>query len=150
VYDFLQLEIGLCLADDQLHLFHHDQAVRARPDSNPNTLLHWNRMTTNMNTATTCPILLCHGDSKTHGNCSASFTLEIPLQSSQKVGFSLSEHPHRTFANPLWEANSEQNSITSHTLLEERLALTLQAIYPDYALILIDTNDMQAMVRPKT
>jgi lysophospholipase L1-like esterase len=32
--------------------------------------------------------------------------------------------------------------ITSHTLLEKRLALILQAKFPDYVLILIGTNDM--------
>jgi hypothetical protein len=51
---------------------------------------------------TTCPILLCYGDSLTHGNCSASSTIEIPLQLSQKLGLPLSKHPHQTFANPLW------------------------------------------------
>jgi hypothetical protein len=56
--------------------------------------------------------------------------------------------PHRTFAYPLWEVNAGQKSITSHTVLKERLAPTLQAIYPKFVLILIVTNDMQAMVRP--
>jgi hypothetical protein len=50
---------------------------------------------TNTNTATTCPTLLCYGDFLTHENCSTTLTIEL-----------------------------ERNSITSHTVLEERLALT--------------------------
>jgi acyl-CoA thioesterase I len=127
------------------------EAVSARPDNNPNTFLRWNRTSSNhTNTTSNSPILLCLGDSLTHGNCSASFTPEIPLQLSQKLGLPLTEHPRRTFADPLWVVNAGQNSITSHTILQERLAPTLQAIYPDYVLILIGTNDVQAMVRPKT
>jgi lysophospholipase L1-like esterase len=79
------------------------------------------------NTNTACPILLSYGDSLTHG-----------------------KHPHRTFADPLWEVDVGQNSIMSHTVLQERLALTLRALYPDYVLILIGTNDVRVMVRPKT
>jgi hypothetical protein len=65
-------------------------------------------MTTNANTntATTYPILLCYGDSVTHGNCSEMFILEITLQLSQKLGVPLLQHPHRTFAYPLWEVNA--------------------------------------------
>jgi lysophospholipase L1-like esterase len=65
------------------------------------------------------------------------------------LGLYLLEHPHHTFANPLRKFNAGQNSVASDTVLEERLALPLQAMYPDYVLILIGTNDMQAMVRPK-
>jgi lysophospholipase L1-like esterase len=36
------------------------------------------------------------------------------------------------------------------TVLEERLPLTLQLIYPDYVLILIGTNDTQSLARPTT
>jgi hypothetical protein len=78
------------------------------------------------------------------------YTPEIPLQLGQKLGVPLLEHPHRTFADPLWEVGAGHKSITSHTVLEEQMALTLQVIYPDYVLILTGTNDMQSMVRPKT
>jgi GDSL-like Lipase/Acylhydrolase family len=148
---FYHWKLGLALLMISCILFITFEAVSARPDNNPNTFLRWNRMSnTNTNTASNSPILLCLGDSLTHGNCSASFTPEIPLQLSQKLGWPLSENPHRTFADPLWVVNAGQNAITSHTVLQERLAPTLQAIYPDYVLILIGTNDVEAMVRPKT
>jgi hypothetical protein len=115
--------------------------------------LRWNRTSsntnTNTNTSSNSPMLLCLGDSLTHGSCSASFTPEIPLQLSQKLCLPLSEHPHRSFADPLWVVNAGQNSITSHTVLQERLAPTLQAIYPDYVLILIGTMTCRPCSFPK-
>jgi hypothetical protein len=97
------------------------EAVRAQPDDNLNTFLRWNRMTTNTNTATTCPTLLCYDDSLTHG-----------------------KHPHGPSQIHFGKVDAGQNSITSHTLLDERFALTLQPIYPNCVLILLGTNDMQA------
>jgi hypothetical protein len=92
---FYHWKVGLALLLISCILFITIEAVSARPDNNPNTFLRWNRMSsTNTNTTSNSPILLCLGDSLTHGNCSASFTPEIPLQLSQNLGLPLSEHPH--------------------------------------------------------
>jgi lysophospholipase L1-like esterase len=45
--------------------------------------------------------------------------------------------------------NGGQNSITSHTVLHEKLIPFMNMIRPDYILILIGTNDIQALCRPQ-
>lgn len=89
------------------------------------------------------PILVCLGDSLTHGNMGSTYTPNLPRKLAQKLGL---EPPRLTaiFADPLWVVNCSQNGITSHTILKERLPGALNCC-PDYILILIGTNDVRAM-----
>ena len=75
-------------------------------------------------------MLLCLGDSLTHGNVSASITPEIPLKLCGFLGLPTPDYG-KTFADPLWVVNAGQNMITSHTILHERLH-TSMGVYPDY------------------
>ena len=90
------------------------------------------------------PVLLCLGDSLTHGKCSTDFTMQIPIRLSQRLG--LSEVPKaQPFQDPLWVLNAGQNLITSHTVLE-RVEATLSC-HPDYLLLMIGTNDCRGMYK---
>jgi lysophospholipase L1-like esterase len=119
------------------------EAVSARPANNPGSFLHFRRTQDRRR-----PVLVCLGDSLTHGNIGASITPEIPMAIAAKLGMPTPDYG-RTFNDPLWVVNAGQNGITSHTILTERLNSTLN-LYPDYILILIGTNDVLAMYRPKT
>lgn len=92
------------------------------------------------------PTLACLGDSLTHGQCSGSYTPEIPIRVADKLGL---EPPDRskTFRDPVWVVNCGQNALTSHVILNERLNSSLSC-YPDYIFIMIGTNDVLSMCRP--
>jgi lysophospholipase L1-like esterase len=123
------------------------EVVSAPPDNNPASFQKWVRhirSTTNRN----CPVLLCFGDSITHGNCGASYTPELPLALCRALGLPIPDRK-QTFVDPLWVVNAGQNMITSHTIAYERLLPTLNAVSPDFVLILIGTNDVQAVYKPK-
>lgn len=128
------------------------EAISARPDNNPFTFSEWRQRNMNNTDIANCPILLCLGDSITHGNCSASYTPEIPYQLSMKLGLPIPSSDNNyssTFSEPIYVVNGGQNSITSHTLLHEKLIPYMNMIRPDYVLILIGTNDIQALCRPQ-
>ena len=128
------------------------EAISARPDNNPFTFARWRQQGTDCTDYVNCPILLCLGDSLTHGNIGASYTPEIPYQLSLKLGLPIpsSDKNHAaTFSEPIYVVNGGQNSITSHTLLHEKLIPYMNMIRPDYVLILIGTNDIQAICRPQ-
>lgn len=128
------------------------EAVSSRPDNNPFTFLKWRQRNVDNTEIANCPILLCLGDSLTHGNCSASYTPEIPYQLSLKLGLpvpSSDKHYAATFTEPIFVVNGGQNSITSHTVLHEKLIPYMNMIRPDYVFILIGTNDIQALCRPQ-
>ena len=135
------------------------EAISSRPDNNPYSFLQWRqrnissiRNNHSNSDVKNCPILLCLGDSLTHGNCSASYTPEIPYQLSLKLGLpvpSADQHYAATFTEPIFVVNGGQNSITSHTVLHEKLIPYMNMIRPDYVLILIGTNDIQALCRPQ-
>jgi len=114
------------------------EAISARPDNNPSTFIKWQR-TQNQRR----PVLLCLGDSLTHGNVSGSITPEIPLKLCASLGLPTPDYG-TTFAAPLWIVNAGQNMITTHTILHERLHSAL-GVHPDYILIMIGTNDVRAM-----
>lgn len=128
------------------------EAISARPDNNPYTFLRWRQHNVDNTDIKNSPILLCLGDSLTHGNCSASYTPEIPYQLSLKLGLpipSSDKNYAATFTDPVFVVNGGQNSITSHTVLHEKLIPFMNMIRPDYVLILIGTNDIQALCRPQ-
>jgi lysophospholipase L1-like esterase len=94
------------------------------------------------------PVLLCLGDSLTHGKCSASFTHRIPKMICTKLSMTLPPKHDLAFQDPVWVVNAAQIGITSYTVLEERLELILKSCtQPDYALVMIGTNDARAMYR---
>lgn len=88
------------------------------------------------------PVLVCLGDSLTHGTVSYSYTADIP----QKITSALAMEPPKptsVFADPLWVVNCGQNCITTHTVWRERINKALDC-HPDYILLLIGTNDIHA------
>ena len=91
------------------------------------------------------PILVCLGDSLTHGNMSSSYTPDLPRKLADKLGM---EPPSltATFADPLWVVNCGQNACTSYTIRKERLQGALNCS-PDYILLLIGSNDVRAMYK---
>mmetsp|Transcript_1794 Transcript_1794/g.4243 ORF Transcript_1794/g.4243 Transcript_1794/m.4243 type:complete len:347 (+) Transcript_1794:69-1109(+) len=92
------------------------------------------------------PIMVCLGDSLTHGTCSSSFTPDIPRKLAEKLGMDPPD-VEKIFADPLWVVNAGQNGIGSHNILKERVNGCMNC-YPDYVLILIGTNDVRAMYKP--
>jgi lysophospholipase L1-like esterase len=138
---FYSWKIGLPLGLLSCILFITLEAASARPDNNPTTFTSWARTRSIRR-----PVLLCLGDSLTHGNCSASITPEIPTKLCAALGLPTPDYGV-TFADPLWVVNAGQNCITTHTILHERLNTSLN-VYPDFIMIMIGTNDVQAMYKP--
>jgi acyl-CoA thioesterase-1 len=117
------------------------ESISAPPANRPELFVAWARTQPRRR-----PVLLCLGDSLTHGNCSASYTPEIPAKLSGALGMDPPAYG-TVFANPLWVVNAGQNGITTHTILTERLNKAL-GCYPDYILLLIGTNDVLSMYSP--
>jgi lysophospholipase L1-like esterase len=93
------------------------------------------------------PVLVCLGDSLTHGTVSHSYTVDVPTQ----VAATLAKEPPKAnslFADPLWVVNCGQNFITTHTIWRERLTKALDC-HPDYIFLLIGTNDMLGIYTPQ-
>lgn len=91
------------------------------------------------------PVLVCLGDSLTHGRVSDDWTVKVPARIAAKMKFDPPEKAD--FMDPLWVVNAGQNSITSWVVLNERLQSAL-ACYPDYVMVMIGTNDVLAMYSP--
>jgi lysophospholipase L1-like esterase len=90
------------------------------------------------------PILLCLGDSITHGRCSYDWVSSLTQQIHRGLGKQLNSPPWSD-SNAFWVVCNAQNSITTFTALVERLDWTLQCL-PDLVVILIGTNDARALV----
>lgn len=91
------------------------------------------------------PVLVCLGDSLTHGKVSDNWTTKIPAQIAAKMKFDPPKE--QDFMDPVWVVNAGQNSITSWVVLQERLQSAM-ACYPDYLMIMIGTNDVLSMFSP--
>jgi lysophospholipase L1-like esterase len=117
------------------------------------------------------PILVCFGDSLTHGVVSSLFTNKIPqrlAQSNQKsTNTSIQVKTNKSYNSyhtddPIWVISAAQNGFTSHVLVqEERIQKVYNTIfhhpnstcmnnnkvslYPNYVLIMIGTNDVLCM-----
>jgi len=79
------------------------------------------------------PLLVCLGDSLTHGQCSGNFVERIaPLVKS------------KTKMNNMTVMNAGQNNICSWTIYRKRLEGVLKS-NPDYVLVWIGTNDVRAI-----
>jgi acyl-CoA thioesterase I len=109
-----------------------------RPVNNPSTFVIWSRAQNRRR-----PVVLCLGDSLTHGTCSADFTTVLAPQLCASLALPLPD-ASAVFVDPVWVVNAGQNSITTHTIWHERLNTALN-VYPDYILLLIGTNDVQCI-----
>lgn len=91
------------------------------------------------------PVLVCVGDSLTHGTLSDNWIPKVPPKIAEKMKF---DKPQPSdFMDPVWIVNNGQNAITSYTVLQSRLQSTM-ACYPDYVLLMIGTNDVLSMYSP--
>jgi lysophospholipase L1-like esterase len=116
------------------------EAISAPPENGPVNFIGWSRRQN-----TRKPVLVCLGDSLTHGNCSASITPEIPPKLCQALGMTPPKY-NEIFSDPLWIVNCGQNGMTSRTILHERLSQAL-GCHPDYILLWIGTNDVRAVYK---
>ena len=137
---FFNWKVGLGLGMFSCVAFITLESMSTRPDNNPNTFKKWERTQSQRR-----PVLLCLGDSLTHGNISASITPEIPLKLCDFLGLPTPDYG-KTFADPVWVVNAGQNMITTHTILHERLHTAL-GVFPDFIMIMIGTNDLRAMYK---
>jgi lysophospholipase L1-like esterase len=135
---FYSWKIGLAVFMYGCGTFITLENISAPPANSPDFFIRWVR-----NQGRRRPILVCLGDSLTHGNVSASITPEIPSKLCQKLGMAPPVYGD-AFVDPLWVVNSGQNAITSHTILHERLNKALSC-QPDFILLMIGTNDCLAM-----
>lgn len=115
------------------------EKVSAPPENSPVNFTRWARR----RVGSRKPVLVCLGDSLTHGNASATLTPEIAPRVRKALGM---PPPGELdiFSDPLWVVNCGQNHITSHTILHERLSSAL-GCYPDFILLWIGTNDVRAI-----
>lgn len=137
---FYSWKIGLAVFMFGCGTFITLEVVSAPPANSPDYFINWVR-----NQDRRRPILVCLGDSLTHGNCSASITPDIPAKLCEILGMAPPKYGD-TFVDPLWIVNAGQNMITSHTILHERLNKTLSC-QPDFILLWIGTNDVRAIYK---
>jgi lysophospholipase L1-like esterase len=135
---FHDWKIGLVIALSACCSFIVVEAASAPPPNSPKAFASWSRRQPGRR-----PVLLCLGDSLTHGSASGNFTTELPFKLSETLGLA---PPKRdlTFADPLWVVNAGQNGLTTHTILHERLSKAL-GCYPDFIMIMIGTNDLRSV-----
>jgi hypothetical protein len=77
------------------------ESSSAPPENRPEKFIVWARQRPRRR-----PVLLCLGDSLTHGNMSASFTPEIPVKLSAALG--MDPPSGGAFLDPLWVVNAGQ------------------------------------------
>lgn len=77
------------------------------------------------------PVLVCMGDSITHGRISSDWVSAL----------------QPAYSRPLHVVNNGQNAITTYTTLQERVQWTM-ACEPDYVVVMIGTNDAHALLNP--
>ncbi|GAX17359.1 hypothetical protein FisN_10Lh232 [Fistulifera solaris] len=135
---FVNWKLGLASFLFLCITFISSEAASAPPANSPDQFEAWVRRK-----GARKPVLLCLGDSLTHGTVSSSFTPDIPYKLSSTLG--LSPPTQNFFMDPLWVVNAGQNCITTHGILHERLHRAL-GCFPDFVLIMIGTNDMQCLV----
>lgn len=78
------------------------ETVSAPPENRTEKFIVWSR-----NQPRRRPVLLCLGDSLTHGNGSASYTPEIPTKLSAALGMDV-PRPGLAFSDPVWVVNAGQ------------------------------------------
>ena len=85
------------------------ESASAPPENRPEKFIAWARGRPRRR-----PVLLCLGDSLTHGNLSASITPTIPIKVSAALGM---DPPNSSgaFVDPLWVVNAGQVSSNSQS-----------------------------------
>lgn len=78
------------------------ESISAPPENRPERFIVWARHRPRRR-----PVLLCLGDSLTHGNLSASITPEIPIKLSTSLGMDPPAFG-AAFNDPLWIVNAGQ------------------------------------------
>lgn len=142
---FYSWKLGLVNGAMTISLYFVVKGIMVQPANNPSAFTAWTRSRDRRR-----PVLLCLGDSIAHGTCSAPIPTAIPAKLRSVLGFPAPADDATSgspFVDPVWVVNAGQNSITSHTILHERLNTALN-VYPDYILIMIGTNDVQCMYNP--
>jgi lysophospholipase L1-like esterase len=119
------------------------ECMSSPPANRPEVFLSWVRRLGGG--ATRRPVLLCLGDSLTHGTMSSSYTPDIPVKLSVQLGLPVPSG-QKTFSDPLWVVNAGQNGLTSYVILHERLQKAM-GVFPDFVLIFLGTNDVRAMYK---
>ena len=102
------------------------------------------------------PVLLCLGDSLTHGRASSNYVdciepflrqrveaESFPPASKIRVALSKIDRSPKTLLRVI---NAGQNNICSWTILHERIPFVI-ACKPDFVTVLIGTNDMRGLYR---
>ena len=135
---FYSWKVGLAVLMTGCACFILLETASGPPINNPEIFSIWVRRQPGRK-----PVLLCLGDSLTHGVCSADFTPEIPFKLSETLGLPLPKGG-KEFTDPVWVINAGQNGITTYTVLYERLNKALSC-HPDYVLVMIGTNDMRGV-----
>jgi lysophospholipase L1-like esterase len=90
------------------------------------------------------PVLVCLGDSITHGQVSANWVSEILPSLTQKINHSGTLRQETLFQYPLYVINAGQNALTSRVIVRERIKPTLEC-QPYYVVVMIGTNDVLGM-----
>jgi lysophospholipase L1-like esterase len=90
------------------------------------------------------PLLVCVGDSITHGHVSANWVDEILPSLAKKIKYPGTLCHKTLFQHPLYVVNAGQNSLTSSVIVRERIKPTLEC-RPDYVVVMIGTNDVLGM-----
>lgn len=93
------------------------------------------------------PVLVCLGDSLTHGTVSANWVSHILPKLQQKLKNPGTIRPNVPFQHPLYVINAGQNSLPTHMVAKERVGPILEC-QPDYVVVLIGTNDVLGMYFP--
>eukprot|EP00986_Skeletonema_menzelii_P008158 scaffold3356_cov154-Skeletonema_menzelii.AAC.8 len=86
-------------------------------------------------------VLVCLGDSLTHGACSANWVDDVESSLMEQL-----QNKNKTTTANVHIVNAAQNSICTHTVLHEKVKHVV-ACKPDYIFIMIGTNDAMAIYR---
>lgn len=132
-------KIGLAMFMYSCIAFITTEVVSAPPENSPRNFKLWARH----RGSSRKPVLLCLGDSLTHGNASANITPQIPFKLSSTLGLPPPTEG-KFFFDPLWVVNAGQNYLTTYNILHERLHSALSC-YPDFIYLMIGTNDVLVM-----
>jgi lysophospholipase L1-like esterase len=90
------------------------------------------------------PLLVCLGDSITHGQVSANWVDEILPSLAKEIKYPGTLCHQTLFQYPLYVVNAGQNSLTSRVIVRERIKPALEC-RPDYVVVMIGTNDVLGM-----
>jgi lysophospholipase L1-like esterase len=90
------------------------------------------------------PVLVCLGDSLTHGKISANWLQPILPMLAKRIKYHGTICNKSLFQLPLYVVNAGQNSLVSTICAQERVQPVLEC-QPDYVVVMIGTNDLLCM-----